>query len=114
MLGERPSAPPLVESPDGPVWTRAYGEAVPPPAACAELDRTLEALKAKRMVVGHCVQDGGISSACGDKVWRIDVGLAAHYGPKPAQVLEITAAGVRVLREAGERAALNPKAASGF
>ena len=113
MLGKRSSAPALIDSADGPVWTRAYGEPTPPAAACAELERTLEALHAARMVVGHTVQDKGISGACGDKVWRIDVGLAAYYGPRPTELLEIGKTGVRVLREP-ERAALNPKAASGF
>jgi len=65
-------------------------------------------------VVGHSVQENGIRPACGDKLWRIDVGLAAYYGSKPAELLEVTRAGVHVLREAGEAAALNPKAASGF
>ena len=114
MLGKRSSPPALIESADGPVWTRAYGEPAPPAAACAELERTLQALHAARMVVGHTVQENGINAACGDKVWRIDVGLAAYYGRKPAEVLEIGKAGVRVLREPGERSALNPKAASGF
>jgi hypothetical protein len=41
------------------------------------------------MVVGHSVQDHGITSACGDTVWRIDVGLARLYGG-PIEVLELS------------------------
>jgi hypothetical protein len=38
--------------------------------------------------VGHTVQDHGITSACGDTLWRIDVGLARRYGG-PIEVLEL-------------------------
>jgi hypothetical protein len=34
------------------------------------------------------VHTEGITSACEDKVWKIDAGMAAHYGG-PMQVLEI-------------------------
>jgi hypothetical protein len=40
------------------------------------------------MVVGHTVQEGGITGYCGGRVWAIDVGLAEHYGGRP-EVLEI-------------------------
>jgi hypothetical protein len=40
------------------------------------------------MVVGHTVHTTGIRSACDDKVWMIDVGMAAYYGG-PVEVLEI-------------------------
>jgi hypothetical protein len=50
------------------------------------------------MVVGHTVQRTGVTSACAEKVWRIDVGLAAYYGGK-SEALELRPDGVRVLRE---------------
>jgi hypothetical protein len=50
------------------------------------------------MIVGHTVQEKGMGSQCGGKVWCIDVGLSAHYGG-PIQVLEIVGDSVRVLRE---------------
>ena len=49
------------------------------------------------MVVGHTVQDGRINSACNERVWRIDVGLASHYGAAAASVLEIEGGKVNVL-----------------
>ena len=52
------------------------------------LDEALMIIGVKRMIVGHTVHTEGITSACDGKVWRIDVGLAAHYGG-PMQVLEI-------------------------
>ena len=83
-------------SDDSPVWTRVYG--TPNAVDCGELGRVLDKLGAKRMVVGHTVQEHGITSACDDRLWRIDVGLAKLYGG-PIEVLELPAGGVpRVLR----------------
>ena len=80
---------------DSPQWTRMYSDE-PDSSGCATLARTLDMLGAKRMVVGHTVQDAGITSYCDERVWCIDVGLAAHYGGK-LQVLEIQGDQVRVL-----------------
>jgi hypothetical protein len=96
MEGAAPSPPSIVTSEDGPVWTRRYS-AAPERQDCAILSEALEALSAKRMVVGHTVQRGGISPGCDEKVWRIDCGLAAHYGG-PSEALEIVADEVRVIR----------------
>jgi len=71
---------------DGVVWTRLY--AGDDAEACEQLAQALGRLQAERMVVGHTVQKGGITSGCDGRVWRIDVGLAAHYGG-PMQVLVI-------------------------
>jgi len=75
-----------VLGPEGVVWTRVYaaGDA----EACAQLGQALERIGAARMVVGHTVQQQGITSGCDGRLWRIDVGMAAHYGGRP-QVLQI-------------------------
>jgi hypothetical protein len=52
--------------------------------------------------VGHTVQKAGISSACGERVFRIDVGLSAYYGNNPVQVLEVTTKGTRILTAGAE------------
>jgi hypothetical protein len=52
------------------------------------------------MVVGHTVQEEGITSACGGRVWRIDTGMSSHYGG-PLEVLQIEGDSVRVLRPGG-------------
>ncbi|WP_438018429.1 metallophosphoesterase [Sorangium sp. So ce315] len=99
MEGKAPSPPAVIAAEDSPVWARLYSSDPPPTpgsSACAALDQVLAAMSAKRMVVGHTVQRHGVTSACGDKVWRIDVGMAAHYGGKPA-ALEIAGDTVRVL-----------------
>ena len=65
--------------------------------------RVLQQVGAKRLVVGHTVQKSGINSACGDKLFRIDVGLSAYYGDNPTQVLEIAGGRSRVLTAGAER-----------
>jgi hypothetical protein len=113
MRGELSQPPRLVVDPEGPLWTRVYGEGPLDPTACAVLARALEKLQVKRMVVGHTVQKEGASSACDERVWRIDVGLSRYYGDGPIQVLEIKrdAAGVdhvRVLSAPRDAAAASP------
>lgn len=79
--------PPLALASDqSPVWTRAYGM---PDVDCAQLKDALAKLGAKRMVVGHTVQQQGMNSACDGALWRIDVGLAKLYGG-PIEVLEVS------------------------
>jgi hypothetical protein len=97
MRGERSTPPPLVVDPDGPLWTRLYGDPQLTASVCAILESTLKLLGAKRLVVGHTVQQHGLSSACSDRVFRIDVGLARYYGDHPVQVLEVTAQGTKIL-----------------
>jgi hypothetical protein len=75
----------LVMADDGVVWTRVY--ASDDAQACALLGEALGRLEAQRMVVGHTVQKSGITSGCDGKVWRIDVGLAAHYGGRTEVLL---------------------------
>jgi hypothetical protein len=98
LRGTRPALPRIAESEDSPVWTRAYGETELPTSTCQMLRNVLTSLGASRMVVGHTVQKQGISSACAGQVFRIDVGLSAYYGDRPAEVLEITSSGARVLK----------------
>lgn len=85
--------PPLASDSSGPVWTRAWGGAS---VDCAALDRVLAATGADRMVVAHSVQHGGITSACGGKLWRVDTGMSSAYGG-PTQVLEIAGATARAI-----------------
>ena len=48
---------------------------------CSALQQALGMLPgAARMVVGHTIQDAGINSACGERVFRIDVGLSKGCG----------------------------------
>lgn len=89
--GDEPSA--LIGG-DGPVWVRNYSDETTS-EDCALLAGALATLGATRMVVGHTVQDT-INTACAERVWRVDVGMAAHYGGHP-QVIEIRDGEVSVL-----------------
>lgn len=81
-----------------PLWTRDIGVAEPAPTACRALSSALADLGASRVVVGHTVQEHGISCACEKRVWRIDVGLSRGMLRAPPQALEIDRAGrVRTL-----------------
>jgi hypothetical protein len=84
---DRPYPPDILLASDGPVWSRHYSDE-PDAEDCRILEQTLVSLGARRMVVGHTVSKDGISSACGEQVWRVDVGMARHYGGSPA-VLEL-------------------------
>jgi hypothetical protein len=88
LTGASDQAPDFADAADGPLWDRTFGEE-PSAAACAELKDTLDTLGANRMIIAHTVQENGITSACSDRVWRVDTGLASYYGG-PTQVLEIT------------------------
>ena len=80
---------------DSPTWARHYSNG-PDEADCALLDEALAAIPARTMVVGHTVQDE-INAACDGKVWRIDVGMARHYGGTPAALEIVAGQGFEVL-----------------
>lgn len=108
MSGETQRPPEILVGDTAPIWTREYSDGEPSSRACSALETVLGDLGVRRMVVGHTVQKNGVSSACGDKVWRIDVGMARHYGGRAA-VLEIRGQSVRALGEgAGPATAPTP------
>jgi hypothetical protein len=93
------NAPEIVASQRGPDWVRDFSVDPVSEPSCALLGRVLAELGARRMVVGHTPQKSGISSACGERVYRIDVGLSRFYGG-PLQILQITSKGVEILKAA--------------
>lgn len=95
LLGEGPQ-PEWIRGDDSPVWNRVYSSE-PGQGACDTLSTVLERLGMARMVVGHTVQQSGITAFCGGRVWAIDVGIARHYGGRP-EVLEIRGDVVRSIR----------------
>lgn len=92
MRGETPE-PSTTQGEDCPIWSRHFSNETDA-EDCALLGETLDMLGADRMVVGHTVQDNGITNACDGRVWRVDVGLADYYGGS-TQVLEIVGSRVR-------------------
>lgn len=97
LRGERADPPRPVVSEDGVVWLRDYS-AQTGQRECAELAQVLDALGAKRMVMGHTPQKPGISEACDGRAVRIDTGMSRHYGGR-VQVFEIAGGKTRVLAE---------------
>ena len=83
--GQARTPPPAATADDSPLWTRAVGTGAPD---CAAVKTALAAMHLGRMVVAHTVQEHGITSACGETLWRIDVGLARLYNG-PIQVLQV-------------------------
>ena len=101
MAGVKKTPPNMVLEEKGVVWTREYGGAdagvTAEASACRRLGEALDAVGAKRLVVGHTPQQGGVSSGCSGRLWRSDVGVSRGiYGAKP-QVIEIVNGRVRVL-----------------
>jgi hypothetical protein len=105
IRADRPYPPEILLASDGPVWSRHYSLDTDA-EDCRLLEEVLDDLGARRMVVGHTVQDEGISPACDNRVWRIDVGLSAHYGGSPA-VLEIENGTARVIAQGTEALSKN-------
>ncbi len=95
LRGEAPK-PDWLNERNSPVWDRHYSDA-PDQYDCIRLDEVLAALNCDRMVVGHTVEETGITPQCNEHVWCIDTGASAHYGGS-VQVLEITDKGVKVLQ----------------
>jgi len=96
LAGEGPT-PTGIHTRTSPTWTRIYSDN-PNEDSCLKLQEVLSRLGASRMIVGHTVQETGITPFCDEQVWCIDAGLAEYYGSATA-VLEITGQRVRVLTE---------------
>jgi hypothetical protein len=96
MNGESPRRPRSSPPTTAPSGRRRFSDRTSE-SDCKVLAEVLAQIPAKRMVVGHTVQQGGISAACEDRVWRIDVGISHHYGGKP-EALEIRGDAVKALR----------------
>ena len=79
----------LLRGKEAVVWSRHFSSTKNEPE-CELLDQVLSMLDASRMVVGHTIQKTGITSACSNKVHRVDVGLSKGCRDGPLEVLEIT------------------------
>ncbi|CAN6485680.1 unnamed protein product [Victoria cruziana] len=91
--------PSCVRGRDSVVWLRRYSTKHVGDGDCSVLQHALETIpNAKRMIVGHTIQESGISGACQNRVIRIDVGMSKGCINGIPEVLEITRnKGVRVL-----------------
>lgn len=91
LLWDDLAIPALLDAEEGPLWIRAEGEDAT--TNCAVVERMLDAAGARRLVIGHTVQDDGITSACDEQLWRIDVGMSRGVFGGPIQVLEVRDSG---------------------
>ena len=90
--------PEFIHTRESPTWTRNYSDEADS-NDCLQLEEVLERMGASRMIVGHTVQEDGITPACEGKVWCIDSGISEYYGRR-IEVLEIDGDRVRILRDA--------------
>jgi len=81
-----------------PVWSRHFSDGIDS-TETEMLTEVLDRLDVDRMILGHSIQRGGVTSFCDGRIWCIDVGMAAHYGSNQVRVLDIRGDAVRVLRE---------------
>ncbi len=88
--------PDFIHTRESPTWTRNYSDEADEDD-CAQLAEVLARLGTARMIVGHTVQDDGITPHCEGRVWCIDAGISEYYGSR-IEVLEIDGDEVRVLR----------------
>ncbi|KAK6141954.1 hypothetical protein DH2020_013866 [Rehmannia glutinosa] len=72
------------------VWLRSFSHELAKECDCSMLEHVLETIPGvKRMIMGHTIQAGGISSICGNQAIRVDVGMSKGCGDKFPEVLEI-------------------------
>ncbi|GAB4828016.1 Synaptotagmin-like protein 2 [Ancistrocladus abbreviatus] len=72
------------------VWLRKYSNELAANCDCLMLERALGMIPgAKRMIMGHTIQEGGINGVCGNKAIRIDVGMSRGCINGLPEVLEI-------------------------
>lgn len=73
------------------VWLRKFSDENAKNCDCSALEHALATIPgAKRMIMGHTIQESGINGACNDRAIRIDVGLSKGCGNGLPEVLEIT------------------------
>ena len=93
MWGEssNPAVPWFLNGRNAIVWSRMYSMPNEESCNCEMLQQTLGKLPdTTRMIVGHTVQyPMGINSACGDSVFRVDVGFSSGVMDAEPEVLEI-------------------------
>ncbi len=95
LLGQG-EPPEFIHTSESPTWTRNYSDEADS-NDCLQLEEVLERMGAARMIVGHTVQEDGITPRCEGRVWCIDSGISEYYGRR-IEVLEIEGDKIRVLR----------------
>lgn len=72
------------------VWLRKFSEALAKNCDCSALEHVLATIPgAKRMIMGHTIQEVGINGVCDNRAIRIDVGMSKGCSNGLPEVLEI-------------------------
>lgn len=72
------------------VWLRSFSDESPAKCDCEALEHVLATIPgAKRMIMGHTIQQVGINAVCEDRAIRIDVGMSKGCIDGLPEVLEI-------------------------
>ncbi|KAJ6806536.1 shewanella-like protein phosphatase 1 [Iris pallida] len=91
---------------DSVVWNRLYSSGSADECQNWQIssiaEKTLQALGAKGMVVGHTPQANGVNCKHDDRIWCIDVGMSNGVLNSRPEVLEIVDNKARVLRNQNE------------
>ncbi|XP_042755075.1 shewanella-like protein phosphatase 2 isoform X2 [Lactuca sativa] len=89
----------LVMSRSSVVWLRKFSNEVAEDCDCSMLEHVLATIPgARRMIMGHTIQKGGINASCNNKAIRIDVGMSKGCIDGLPEVLEISEdSGLRIL-----------------
>lgn len=89
----------LVRGRNSLVWLRLYSNEFAKDCDCSILQHVLSTIPgARRMIMGHTIQENGINGVCDNKAIRIDVGMSKGCINGLPEVLEISdKSGVRIL-----------------
>jgi hypothetical protein len=106
------STPLPAAGPEGPQWYRGFAQD-DEEVACPRLERSLRALGASRMVVGHTMQDSGrILSRCGGRLSVIDVGISRVYDGGHLAAWEVVGGDAAAIYPSAKQDLVDPPAPS--
>ncbi|XP_055820030.1 shewanella-like protein phosphatase 2 [Solanum dulcamara] len=111
----------LVRGKDSIVWLRKFSNELAKDCDCSTLEHVLATIPgAKRMIMGHTIQESGINGVCNNQAIRIDVGMSKGCTNGLPEVLEIDRdKGLRILTsnplyQNGKEASLDAKPKDGL
>ncbi|XP_062090108.1 shewanella-like protein phosphatase 2 [Humulus lupulus] len=88
--GKEAPSPSYCRSRDAVVWLRRFSHEAAEMCDCSTLEHVLATIPgAKRMIMGHTIQQTGINGACEGRAIRIDVGMSKGCINGQPEVLEI-------------------------
>ncbi|XVF29583.1 hypothetical protein REPUB_Repub15cG0133700 [Reevesia pubescens] len=88
LMGRR--APAFCKGSNAVVWLRKFSDELAKNCDCSLLEHVLATIPgAKRMIMGHTIQEIGINGACDNRAIRIDVGMSKGCIDGLPEVLEI-------------------------